>query len=71
MARAKIQDSALSKGWWAEAVVIAAYIRNRIPCSSKQEPDKTLYEEWMQEQPYLRNFRIFGSNCYMHIPKEI
>lgn len=32
--------------------------------------NKTSYELWFNEQPEVNHFRIFGTDVYVHIPKE-
>lgn len=59
MARCMIQQAKLPQSLWAEAVNMATFIRNR--CPTKCLNNKTPYEAWTNEKPYVGFFRIFGS----------
>ena len=52
-------SSNLSKHFWAEAVVTAAYIINRSPSSALEF--KTPQEAWYGKPPDLSNLKVFGS----------
>lgn len=54
---------------WAEATNTAVYIMNRT--SKSAAGDITPYELWVGKQPSLDHIRIFGSEAYMHIPKQL
>lgn len=66
--RAMLIDSNVSKKFWGEAVLTAAYLLNRSP-SSTVAVDKTPYELWLKKQPDLSNIKCFGSTAYMKIIK--
>lgn len=51
---------------WAEAVMTACYLRNRVPC--KRSGNKTPYELWFGEKPDVSHLRVFGSPAYVHVP---
>eukprot|EP00253_Pinus_taeda_P029221 PITA_29221 len=53
--------------FWADAILCAAYIKNRCPSSAIRE--KTPYELWYGHVPSVKHLRIFGSTCYALIPK--
>ena len=53
--------------FWADAVLCAAYIKNRCPSSAIR--NKTPYELWYGHVPSVKHLRIFGSTCYALIPK--
>lgn len=69
-ARTMLLASGTERKFWNEAVLAASYIKNRCPTSAlgKQFNDKTPAEIWYGFKPDLSNLRIFGSNCYNHIP---
>lgn len=54
---------------WAEAVNTAAYILNRTGPTSVNE--KTPFELWFgKESTPIEHFKIFGIECYVHVPKQ-
>ncbi|XP_074356574.1 uncharacterized protein LOC141696316 [Apium graveolens] len=53
---------------WAEAASSACYVLNR--ASTKAVQGQTPEEAWIGHKPGVSHFRIFGSLCYSHIPKE-
>lgn len=63
----------LNRSFWADAIMTANYIKNRVPTSAagNQFKNKTPAEIWTGEKPDLSNLRIFGSICYNHIAREI
>lgn len=67
MARCMLKDSGLSKSFWAEALVTAAYVRNTI--STTARPHTTPYRETFKRHFEYGCLRVFGSECYAHIPK--
>lgn len=54
---------------WAEAVNTATYILNRVPCS--QTKGTTPYELWIGKKPDLSHLRVFGSEAFAHVPKQL
>lgn len=62
--------SGLDKKFWSEAIQTANYIKNRSPTSAfgVQFKDMTPAEIWFNQKPDLSHLRIFGSECYNHIP---
>lgn len=58
----------LSPKLWAEAVQTAVYVLNRTGTSTIK--GKTPYELWHGTPASIDNFRIFGSEVYVHIPKQ-
>lgn len=64
--------SGLEPKFWNEAIIAANYIKNRSPTSAvgKQFNYKTPAEIWFQKKPDLSHLRIFGSECYNHIPRN-
>ena len=68
-ARTMLQAANLPLTLWAEAVSTAVYLLNRTPSSSVQE-GKTPYEVWFEKKANLDHVRIFGSEAFVHIPKQ-
>lgn len=64
--------SGLDEKYWNEAIITANYIKNRSPTNAvgKQFETKTPAEIWFGRKPNLSHLRIFGSECYNHIPSE-
>lgn len=59
-------DAKLPLKFWAQAIVTAAYIINRIPTRScKKSPE----EIWSMKPQDLSHLRVFGCRAMMHIPK--
>lgn len=69
-ARAMLQASGLPKCLWGEAVYTAVYLMNRSP-SAAVAGDVTPYEAWNGHRPDVANLRVFGSDCYIHVPKQL
>ena len=53
--------------FWTDAVLCAAYIKNRCPCNAIR--NKTPYEMWYGHVPSVKHLKVFGSTCYTLIPK--
>lgn len=60
-----ILHAGVSKGFWAEAVCSATYIRNRVITTAT---GVTPYERWYGKKPDVSNFRVFGCTAYAHVP---
>ena len=56
----------LPKVLWAEDMACATYVINRIPLSPINM--KSPYEMMYNEKPNVKDFKVFGSVCYVHIP---
>ena len=63
--RCMLLRSNLSKHFWAEAAVTAAYLINRSPSSALEF--KTPQEVWSGKPPDLSNLKVFGCPAYAHI----
>lgn len=61
MARTMMLHAGVKDNLWAEAIMTAAYLRNR--CPTKHLDDKTPYEIWHGRKPNVSHFRTFGSYC--------
>ena len=66
--RCMISDSGLPKAYWAEAISTANYVLNRSPSASLNKC--TPYEMLNKVKPRVDYFKVFGSECYSHIPKD-
>jgi len=68
--RCMLDDAGLSKKYWAFAVSVAVYFKNRTP--TRSVVSKTLYEAWHASgrKPSLKHLRVFGCLAFAHVPKE-
>ena len=64
--RPMLTQAGLPKIYWAEAVNMANYLKNRTP--SQALLGKTSFEMWYDRKPDLSHLRTFGCNAYAHIP---
>lgn len=69
-ARTMLQSKNLPLNLWAEAVGAAVYTLNRAG-QSGQGGSGTPYEGWMGKKPNLNHMKIFGSEAYVHTPKQL
>lgn len=67
-ARTLILSKNLAAKFWAEAVNTAVYVLNRSGKSTMT--DKTPYELWHGKRSSINHMQIFGSDVFVHIPKE-
>jgi len=58
----------LSNGFWAEAINIAAYLKNRSPTTSLDLT--TPFEALFGYKPVVKHLRVFGNKSFAHMPKE-
>ncbi|GBL89729.1 Copia protein [Araneus ventricosus] len=63
--RAMLYGSKLPKGCWGYAIQTAAFLYNRIPCTSIN--DCTPYELKYSTKPDLSKIRIFGCDAYVKV----
>jgi hypothetical protein len=68
MARSMLYHAKLSKAYWQEAVLTSVYIRNR--CISVVNNNKTPEELFTGKKPHINHLRVFGCDCYVHIPDK-
>ncbi|KAH9095726.1 hypothetical protein LEN26_017763 [Aphanomyces euteiches] len=68
-ARCMLEHARLPKGYWAEAVVVAAHIRYRMPTQAIEEKESP-YEVATGRKPKIGHFRVFGCEAFVHVPKE-
>lgn len=67
-ARTMLHARQLERKFWAEAVNTAVYVLNRT--APTRIADKTPFELWHGKKPNIDNFKVFGSEVYVHIPKQ-
>lgn len=67
-ARTMIHDKDLSPKLWAEAVNCAVFVLNRTGTSTVK--DKTPFELWRGKRADIHHFRTFGTQVFVHIPKQ-
>lgn len=67
IARTMLLAKNLPKYLWAEAVNAVIYILNRTGPSSVS--GKTPYELFTGKSIHLENFHVFGTECYVYVPK--
>lgn len=53
---------------WAEAMNTAAYVINRT--GPTKHPGKTPYELWHGKAANVDNLKVFGTECFVHLPEE-
>lgn len=68
--RAMLEASEIPKNMWGEALFTAVYLLNRSP-SVAVDGNMTPYEAWHGKKPNVSHLRIFGSECYVHVPKQL
>ena len=68
-ARSMTNGADLPKEFWGEAVLTAAYLKNRSPHSAL-EGNVTPDEVWTGLKPSVSHLRIFGCQVGVHVPKE-
>jgi len=68
--RCMLLESKLSKSFWFEAVLTAAYLINSSPTRALVD-GKDPAEKWSGKCPDLSNLRVFRCTGYLHVPKEI
>lgn len=66
--RTMLKAKNMEKSFWAEAVNTAVYVINRTGKSSVN--GKTPHWLWFNAEADIRQFQIFGSTAYVHVPKE-
>lgn len=71
MARTMLLNSSENRRnkMWADAINTANYIRNRIYTKPCRE-NKTPYETVNGSKPEISHLRVFGSDAFVHTPKQ-
>uniref|UniRef100_H3H9D7 Integrase catalytic domain-containing protein n=1 Tax=Phytophthora ramorum TaxID=164328 RepID=H3H9D7_PHYRM len=67
-ARCMLEHAGLPKTYWGEAVMTAAFLRNRCPTRAISH-DKSPHQVWTGKKPLLANLKVFGCHAYVHVPK--
>ena len=67
-ARSMLSGAGLGQEFWALVVDTACYLKNISPTSALV--DKTPYEVWFGQKPFVAHLRVFGCEAFMHVPKE-
>ena len=67
-ARSMLQSTKLPNKLWAEAVNTAAYILNRT--GPTKVAGKSPYELWTGKEPSVDHLKNFGTECFVHVPKQ-
>lgn len=67
-ARIMLIASGLPKFLWPEAVRTATYLLNR--ATNSRCIGTTPYERWFDRKLYLGHIKIFGTECFVQIPKQ-
>ena len=69
LARSMLNHKNLTKGFWAEALSTANYIRNRV--TTRALPSTTTpYQLWNGSKPDFKLLRVFGSKCWYATPQH-
>jgi len=63
-----LDDAGLSNKYWASAVSVAVYLRNRTP--TRSVVGKTPYEAWHGRNPILKHLCVFGCLAFVHVLKD-
>ena len=66
--RSMLLSRNINRSFWAEALLTAVHIRNRVTSRSLLE-NTTPYHRWMGEAPNLSYVRTFGAKCWYVIPR--
>lgn len=71
-ARTMMIASGMQHKFWNEAILTANYLKNRSPTSAigEQFKSKTPAEIWFGRKPDLAHLRVFGCECYNHVPSN-
>ncbi|KAM7479031.1 hypothetical protein LguiA_027244 [Lonicera macranthoides] len=64
-----LHENNLPRELWAEAFQCACHVINRLPPWPGLE--KSPFEALYNRRPDVSYFRVFGSPCYVHVPKDI
>ena len=53
---------------WAEAMNTAVHVINRT--GPTKQAGKTTYELWYGKSTSIENFKVFSTECFVHIPEK-
>ena len=65
--KSMLHESQLDFAWWGEALATATYLINVLPTAALK--DTTPFQEWKEVKPDLAHLKIFGSECWVQVPK--
>ena len=65
--RSMMCHAGVPKSYWAEAISVAAYLKNRTVTT---EVGSTSYERWYGRKPDLSNLRVFGRMAESQLDKK-
>ena len=68
MARSMMNEINISQTYWVEVIHIVVHIHNKYHL--RPNSDKTPYELWFGRPTSIKNFKVFGSKCYIKINYE-
>jgi hypothetical protein len=63
MARSMMNEKNIGQTYWVEAIHTTVHVLNKAHLRSQS--DKTPYELWFGRPASIKNFRVFGSKCYI------
>ena len=66
-----LYEAELEDEWWAEAIMTVTYLTNLSPTAALQDQSLTPFKAWKGIKPDLSHLRIFGSECWVHVPKAL
>jgi hypothetical protein len=68
-ARSMVHESNLPIRFWGEAVMAAVHVLNRT--GTRTLATTTPFEAWYKQKPSVSHLRVFGTDAYIHVPKEL
>jgi hypothetical protein len=60
----------LSLVFWGQAVLTACYILNYRISKGDESLNKSPFEIWNGKNPSVKHLRVFGCDCFVHIPSS-
>ena len=66
--RSMLIDQKVPHSFWAEALVISVYLKNRSPTSFLDR--QTPFEAWKGKKPDVGHLHDFGCGAYVHVSKD-
>ncbi len=67
---ALLEHAQKEKKYWAEAIVAASYIRNRMPVKTSDGKFLSPYQRFYGKPPSVAHFRVWGCDAYAVKPKR-
>lgn len=68
MVRSILKGENLPHSFWGEVAMTKIYVFNK--CPTKLLDSMVPKEAWSRNKPSVKNFKIFGSLCYKHVPDQ-